>query len=84
MSSGFRRDNRDRLFEALKKAQAARDRAILPLDGAAAPLDEESLALEAVPASEASGYAKRHMALIAALVGAAAACAAIAWAISPD
>ena len=70
MSSGSRRDNRDKLFEALKKAQAVRDGAALPLDATAS--------------GAVSRHGHRHMAFIAALVGAAAACAAIAWALSPD
>ena len=70
MSSGLRRDNRDRLFEALKKAQAVRDGAVLA---------------EAELASEAnSPHDRRQMAFIAALIAAAAACAALAWSLLPD
>jgi len=46
-------------------------------DGAALPLD-------ATASGAVSRHGHRHMAFIAALVGAAAACAAIAWALSPD
>ena len=70
MSSGIRRDNRDRLFEALKKAQAVRDGAVLAQDelGYEAELPDD----------------RRQLAFIAALVAAAAACAALAWSLLPD
>ena len=70
MSSGLRRDNRDRLFEALKKAQAVRDGAVLA---------------EAELASEAESHGdRRQVAFIAALIAVAAACAALAWSLLPD
>jgi hypothetical protein len=70
VSYGFRRDNRDRLFEALKKAQAARDGAVV--------LEEQAAS------HTASRRDRRQMALIAALIAAAGACAALAWALLPD
>ena len=70
MTSGSRRDNRDRLFEALKKAQAARDGVVVP-DG------DEVLRASA-------RHHRRQLAFIAALVAGAAACAAIAWGFSLD
>ena len=70
MSSGLRRDNRDRLFEALKKAQAVRDGAVLA---------EAELASEAEPPHD-----RRELAFIAALIAAAGACAALAWSLLPD
>ena len=75
MSSGFRRGSKrpDKLFEALRKAQAYRDAARAAGDDAAPPAPPQSLAAP-VPAP---GW--RHTAFIAALLAAAAACAAIAW-----
>jgi len=74
VTSGLRRENRDRLFEALKKAQAARDGVVVP--------DDEGVSRTQVRHDRR--HDRRQAGFIAALVAAAAACAAIAWGFPPD
>jgi hypothetical protein len=75
VSFGLRRGSKppDKLFEALRKAQAFRDAARAEGEGAPPPASSPSID------APASAPAWRPAAFIAALLAAAAACAALAW-----